>query len=464
VEDRVRANHGALRFERRVYAALMRPLRPAFKLAPLMFGSGLCALVYQIAWFREFRLIFGASTGAAAAVLAVFIGGLGVGGLVLGKRVDRHPSPVAFYAQLELAIAVSAGATPWLLQGARWVYLQLGGTLILGSTVGTALRLLLAASVLALPTFLMGGTLPAAARGAESDDDVGRRDVGLLYAANTLGAVTGSVLATFFMLEVFGTRMTLWLACLLNVLVAMVARPIARTLTSAVRAAMASEPPRMRDPSTAPAPPWFTLSAAACVGFAFFLMEMVWYRMLGPILGGTVFTFGLILAWALLGIGIGGACYAALGRRRPATLLGFAYTCLFEALCMTFAYALGDRVAVLALLLRPLAVVGFVGHLAGWSVVTALVVFPAAILAGFQFPMLIAMLGHGRAALGRSFAALAPGGVLAIWSEEANIVFKRRMAEVGFETSLHHPGGSRAYVVYLGQRPPDEPRARKPRR
>ncbi len=71
---------------------------------------------------------------------------------------------------------------------------------------------------------------------------------------------------------------------------------------------------------------------------------------------------------------------------------------------------------------------------------------------------------YGRAALVRSFAALAPGGVLAIWSEEANVVFKRRMAEVGFETSLHHPGGSRAYVVYLGRRPIDEPRPRTPRR
>lgn len=60
---------------------------------------------------------------------------------------------------------------------------------------------------------------------------------------------------------------------------------------------------------------------------------------------------------------------------------------------------------------------------------------------------------YGRAALERSFAALAPGGVLAIWSEEINAVFKKRMIEAGFETTIHHPGGSRAYVVYLGRRP-----------
>jgi spermidine synthase len=65
---------------------------------------------------------------------------------------------------------------------------------------------------------------------------------------------------------------------------------------------------------------------------------------------------------------------------------------------------------------------------------------------------------YGRAALARTFAALAPGGVLAIWSEEGNVVFKRRMIDAGFATTVHHPGGSRAYVVYLGQRDAEPPR------
>ena len=58
----------------------------------------MCALIYEIAWFREFRLVFGASTSANAAVLAVFVGGLGLGGLLLGKYADRSPRPVVLYA------------------------------------------------------------------------------------------------------------------------------------------------------------------------------------------------------------------------------------------------------------------------------------------------------------------------------------------------------------------------------
>src|SRR5215472_15772724 len=97
----------------------------ARKVAPLLFGSGFCALIYQVVWTREFRLIFGASTAASAAVLAIFIGGLGVGGLLLGKRADQHPRPLLFYAQLETVIALSTAASPVLLSLGRWIYVQL---------------------------------------------------------------------------------------------------------------------------------------------------------------------------------------------------------------------------------------------------------------------------------------------------------------------------------------------------
>ena len=67
---------------------------PRARVAALLFGSGMAALAYQIAWQREFRLVFGSSTAASAAVLAIFIGGMGAGGLVLGRRSDA-PNPGA---------------------------------------------------------------------------------------------------------------------------------------------------------------------------------------------------------------------------------------------------------------------------------------------------------------------------------------------------------------------------------
>src|SRR5204863_3324162 len=142
----------------------MEPHHRTWPVACLLFASGFCALVYQIGWLREFRLIFGASTAASAAVLAIFIGGLGAGSWLLGRRADRHARPLLLYAQLEVIVAVSAAASPLLLSLSREAYLAAGGTPRLGLVAGTVGRLVLSAFVLAVPTLAMGGTLPAAAR------------------------------------------------------------------------------------------------------------------------------------------------------------------------------------------------------------------------------------------------------------------------------------------------------------
>jgi spermidine synthase len=104
---------------------------------------------------------------------------------------------------------------------------------------------------------------------------------------------------------------------------------------------------------------------------------------------------------ALLGIGLGGLYYAFVGRKEPPTLEGFALTCLLEGLLILLPYALGDRVALLALTLREVGKLGFLGYLFCWGLVTALVVLPAAFVSGVQFPMLMALLGQGRREVGR---------------------------------------------------------------
>ena len=389
------------------------------KVACLLFGSGTCALIYQVAWLREFRLVFGASTAASAAVLAIFMGGLGVGGVLLGRRADRHPSPLGFYAQLEVLIALSAAITPALIWLSRYLYVGLGGSMSLGLIGATVLRLILSTIVLAVPTVLMGGTLPAAARFVVPEDDLGRRRMATLYGANTLGAVTGALLSTFMLLEALGTHRTLWAACVINVIIAGIAWKLApnkeeiklpsiasrgKTQHAAAKATPAPAP-RPDDARRMGIPPRFVLILAGVVGFAFFLLELVWYRMLAPLLGGTTYTFGLILAVALLGIGLGGVAYALLGRNRPATVSGLATTCAIEGLFVAIPFALGDRLAVMAALLRSLGSSGFAGFVLGWALVTFIVVFPVAFVAGIQFPMLIALLGQGARNVGRHIGA-----------------------------------------------------------
>src|SRR5438094_1029832 len=406
--------------------------------ALLLVGAGFCALVYEVAWLRMLRLVFGVSTAASAAVLAIFLGGLGLGGLLLGRRAERARSPLRLYADLETGVAVAAAATPLLLAVVARLYVLLGGTAVLGLAGATVLRLALAVVVLGLPAVLMGGTLPAAVRAVERGADAGRRRTGLLYGANTLGAVGGSLYATFLALELLGTNLTVWSASLLNLVVALAAR-----LLVARPGAPAAAPPESPEPApTGAAPVALVLVAAAVVGFAFLLMELVWYRMLAPLLGGSTFTFGLILAVALLGIGLGGAAYAFWSGNRQATRAGFALTCSLEAAAIAIPFALGDRIAVLANLLRAVGAEGFGGYVFGWTIVTTIVVFPAAVIAGIQFPLLISLLGSGRDDVGHQV------GLAYAWNT-AGAIAGSLAGGFGLLPLLTAPGTWRLVVILL---------------
>src|SRR5262245_12518342 len=130
-------------------------LSPRFAVTFFLFVSGACALVYQVAWLRQFSLIFGGSTAATGAVLAVFMGGLGLGNALLGRRVEEARHPLRWYAWLELVVAASVATSPWLIEAARAAYIALGGRSTLGLAGATSVRLALAAMVLAIPTVAM---------------------------------------------------------------------------------------------------------------------------------------------------------------------------------------------------------------------------------------------------------------------------------------------------------------------
>ncbi|HVU02738.1 MAG TPA: fused MFS/spermidine synthase [Polyangiaceae bacterium] len=396
--------------------------------AGLLFGSGLSALVYQTAWQRMLRLVFGASTSASAAVLAVFLGGLGVGGVLLGGRVERSARPLAFYGNLELGVALTAAVSPLSVLLLGKPYLALGGSEGLGPAIATVLRLVIAMVAIGPSVVLMGGTLPAAARAVTSTRDAARASLSLLYAANTLGAVVGALLGTFVLFEILGTRLSLFSAALLNGLVALVARSMGRSAEEIPpgEAATGSLPSSRGSGAVA-------YAVAFGVGFAFLLLEIVWYRLLAPVLGGSAYTFGLVLATALAGIGLGGWLYSRRSEDRRATLPELATVTILEGVLVALPLALGDRIALYAAMTRPMANLGFAWLVASWASVTLLVVFPASLVSGYQFPLLFALLGEGRKNVAREVGrvyAWNTGGAI-VGSLLGGFVLLPRLSAVG---------------------------------
>ncbi len=381
--------------------------------ATLLIGSGICGLIYQMVWFQQLKLIFGTSTAASAAVVGIFMAGLGFGSLFWGPRVDRNERPMALYGKLEVGIALFAGLSPALMWAVREIYLGLGGTTSLGMVIGTVVRVLLSLLVLGLPTFLMGGTFPAVSRALASEGEAGRPILGLLYGANTLGAVLGVLGGTFLFVEWFGLFRTLLLTCGLNLAVGAAAWWWGERLSpvpSDPRAdSIPPSPAGETDDGSSPGDgsPFRPACIAAFVtGASFFLMEMVWYRMLSPLLGGSTYCFGLILALALLGIGIGGIAFFFRSSKEPVSMTGFALATAFEGVFIAYPLVLGDRIAVLTGFLGPWEVFGFTGKLLAWSLITGITVLPAAVISGFQFPMLLSLAGRGRTGIGGQVGTL----------------------------------------------------------
>ncbi|HAN31915.1 MAG TPA: spermidine synthase, partial [Myxococcales bacterium] len=333
----------------------------------------------------------------------------------LGRRADRCSQPLRLYGRLELLVSVSAVLSPLLIDGARAIYVNMGGTLTLGMGVGTLVRLLLSSLVLAVPTIAMGGTLPALVKAVESDADDARRDTGLLYAVNTTGAVVGVLWAAFWSLEHLGVSGTIYAAALLNTLVAFVAIWLSQHQQAPIEPTTPTVSKSQVDTKHSIATR-FAIVAAGVSGLVFLLMELVWYRMLAPLLGGSSYTFALILAVALAGIGFGGYIYAAGSRQRRPTLMDFAWTCGLEAVFVALPWALGDHIALFAGVLRMADGMGFLALVLGWALITSIVILPAAAVAGYQFPLLIGLLGRGGEAVasqvGRAYAANTLGAII----------------------------------------------------
>lgn len=372
-----------------------------YHVLPLLFGSGLCALIYQTVWVRELRLIFGVSTLAISAVMAIFLGGIGFGSIYLGRYAEKQRLPLKFYGELEIAIAMTAAVSPLLTNLSHFIYIAAGGSLAMGDFFSTIFRLALSIMVMGLPTFLMGGTLPAMARAFETESDRSRNRLGLLYGINTIGAVCGVILATFFLLEMIGNVATLWFASFLNLIVGLLALLLSKkveTLLPATGTEIHFDPPpeiSQQKPAVNNRKKFLLLSITTLAGFIFLVMELVWYRMLTPLLGGTTYSFGLILAIALLGIGTGGWIYSQ-RKDKEITLRDIAFIIGLEAFFIVIPFALGDRIALLTLILQFFAVYGFVGDMLDWSIITTIVVLPAAIASGYLFPLLVGLMGDGR--------------------------------------------------------------------
>ena len=364
----------------------------------LFLFSGATGLVYELVWTRDLYQFFGSTIHSITTVVAAYMGGLGLGAYVLGRLADRKANPARLYGLLEIGIGIFGLASAWTLDLVGLSYLGVARVLAPGLWLGSAIKFVFAFTVLLVPTFLMGGTLPVLTR-AFAGAGLGqfRRQLALFYGLNTLGGVVGCALAGYVLIEHVGLKGTLLGVGVLNLLLGGAALLLTRGgATEAV--ASPEEETETPEPTIEPADGRtrrLALALIAVTAFAALLYEIAWTRVLVLVVGSSTYAFTTILAAFLAGIGLGSLF--AVGRGRPARelLLGAAYVQAGIAVTASLLFPFFRGLPVYIVATMQVGFLSAVDLLSLHALAVIVVVLPAAVGMGVSFPLL-AELAAGR--------------------------------------------------------------------
>jgi spermidine synthase len=307
-------------------------LRPFLPLLVLLFiGSGCAALIYEIVWFQLLQLAIGSSAVSLGVLLATFMGGMCLGSLLLPRKVSASQHPLRVYAKIELGIGVFGLVVLVLIPLIDGLYEAVAGY----GLSGIVPRAIVASLCLLPPTLLMGASLPAIARWIETTPE-GVSWLGFFYGGNIVGAVIGCLLAGFYLLRVYDMAFATYIAVGINVVVGLLGWMLAN---------QAPYTPSETSASAAPPVPgkravYITIAISGMCALG---AEVIWTRLLAMMIGATVYTFSVILAVFLVGLGIGSSAGAMLARsvKNPRYALGWAQLLAAGGIAWT-AYMLAD--------------------------------------------------------------------------------------------------------------------------
>jgi spermidine synthase len=286
---------------------------------PLLFvlagGSGLAALIYEIVWFQFLELYIGSSAVSLGVLLATFMGGTCLGSLCFARFVPSRFHSLRVYALIEIGIAAFGLLMLVLVPLVGHVYTTWSGY----GLRGFLLRGIVAGVCLLPPTLLMGATLPALARRLQTIPDR-VSSLGLLYAANILGAVFGCLVSGFYLLREYDVVTATYIAAAVNCAIAAMAFLMA---DSSTHSPASDRPPDQ--PAAGSFGTWDVYAVIALSGFCALAAEAIWTRILGLLLGASVYTFSIILSVFLAGLGIGSTIGTLVGRSfaRPKAALAW---------------------------------------------------------------------------------------------------------------------------------------------
>lgn len=183
------------------------------------FLTGAASFIYEIAWIRMLSLVLGASFQAFELMLSAFITGLALGGLWMRRRIDGIADPVRAAGLIQVAMALAVLATIFVYhQSFDWMAWAMR-VLQPNDSAYPLFNLFshaIAFAVMLPATFFAGMTLPLFTHVLLREGH-GERAIGQVYAANSVGAVLGALLAVHVLVPEVGVKLTLIVGAALDV-------------------------------------------------------------------------------------------------------------------------------------------------------------------------------------------------------------------------------------------------------
>ena len=284
--------------------ALDRPTRSTLFsslgwLVTLFFISGIAALIYQVTWERVLFGAFGVNIESVTLVVVIFMFGLGLGSLLGGLVSKRYPTRLPHMFLLCETITGLFG-----LMSLPLIRLVASRTLHL-ETLGIALSIFF---LLAIPTLLMGATLPILVTHLHAHYRHAGKSVGLLYFSNTLGSAAACFIAADVLFVLAGQQLSVLFAAACNFAVGVLVWKHTRAVASrAHRPSTVVQPAPEEDiPAPGQSIPFpVVLLLAGLIGYVSLSQEILWIHGLSFSTGGVPRVFAHVLGIFLMGIAAG---------------------------------------------------------------------------------------------------------------------------------------------------------------
>ncbi|MDI6767136.1 MAG: fused MFS/spermidine synthase [Bacteroidota bacterium] len=308
--------------------------------------SGICGLIYEVAWAKYLSLFIGNTAYSHMIVLATFMGGLALGAFYWGRYADKSTNQLKLYGILEIVIGVYCLIYPTTIGLCEKLFISIASSSNIASdqTILLLIKFLLSFITLIIPTFIMGGTLPILTKFLTKSIAEAGKGVATLYYINSLGAVIGTALAGFYLIRIYSLDGAIWIASVLNLIVGVTAVLVAsRVKIEQLQKTTSIDNKKEVGKIFSQKSIKVAIITAAVSGFTAFLYELAWIRLLSNILGSSTYSFSIMLIAFISGIALG-SWIVSLIIKRVRNLMSLLWMCqLGTAISMILMLPLYER-------------------------------------------------------------------------------------------------------------------------